>query len=40
MTTINPTRYLKPGRPTHAFNSAVAALARAGVSLLGSRSGP
>jgi len=37
MATNNPTRYLKPGRPTHIFNSAVAALARAGVSMLGSR---
>ena len=37
MTTDNHTRYLKPGRSTTVFNTAVAALARAGVSMLGSR---
>jgi len=37
MTTDNHTRYLKPGRSTTIFNTAVAALARAGVSMLGSR---
>jgi deazaflavin-dependent oxidoreductase (nitroreductase family) len=37
MTVANSTRYLKPGRSTNVFNRAVAALARAGVSLLGSR---
>jgi len=37
MTNNHTTRYLRPGRVTHIFNAAVAALARAGVSLLGSR---
>ena len=37
MTTDNHTRYLKPGRSTTIFITAVAELARAGVSMLGSR---
>jgi deazaflavin-dependent oxidoreductase (nitroreductase family) len=37
MTSSHTTRYLRPGRSMHVFNLAVAALARAGVSLLGSR---
>jgi deazaflavin-dependent oxidoreductase (nitroreductase family) len=37
MTTSHTTRYLRPGRSMNVFNKAVAALARAGVSLLGSR---
>src|SRR6478672_7550838 len=37
MAISNPTRYLKPGRSTNIFNAVVAALARSGVSLLGSR---
>ena len=37
MTSNHSTRYLRPGRSTNVFNKAVAALARAGVSLLGSR---
>ena len=37
MTSSHPTRYVRPGRSMNVFNQAVAALARAGVSLLGSR---
>src|ERR1700712_5504200 len=37
MTSSHTTRYLRPGRTMDVFNAAVAALARAGVSLLGSR---
>jgi deazaflavin-dependent oxidoreductase (nitroreductase family) len=37
MTTGNSTRYVKPGRPMSIFNAAIVALAKAGVSLLGSR---
>ena len=37
MTTDHSARYLEPGRATNVFNSAVAWLARSGVSILGSR---
>jgi len=37
MTDLRGDRYLEPGRATTVFNSAVAWLARAGVSILGSR---
>jgi deazaflavin-dependent oxidoreductase (nitroreductase family) len=37
MTSSPTTRYVRPGRSTNVFNKPVAALARAGVSLLGSR---
>ena len=37
MTDLQGDRYLEPGRTTKVFNSAVAWLARAGVSILGSR---
>src|SRR6476619_1519206 len=37
MTDNHTTRYLRPGRVTHVLNADVAALARAGVRVLGSR---